>query len=278
MRHAVEEIVHAELVRLVGVVHRPQSAAGPFPELRDVGVVVDDHDEPLLRIVVLVDAFENRPPRVVGLGKIVERLNLEKRVKDRMRHVHVEELHAGEDTVHVPLERVPAAGAVAAPADGLEVVDDDEAAFLDVGAQRGGARVAQRPPADFDDVCQRILEQLRIFERDHVDLVRARVEEAEVVHDPHQVLFRERIPVDPGRPSAGPVAARRGVVLDADEGELTVVRDVVDGRRAGVFVESEPVVEASLSQGSRRETQRQGYGDQESATHRWILRLPLRPR
>src|SRR5581483_1606126 len=40
---AVVDVVHAELVRLVRLVDRAQSGARPLPELRHVGVVVDDH-------------------------------------------------------------------------------------------------------------------------------------------------------------------------------------------------------------------------------------------
>jgi hypothetical protein len=36
---AVDQIVHTELVRFVGLIERAQAAAGPLPKLRDVGVV-----------------------------------------------------------------------------------------------------------------------------------------------------------------------------------------------------------------------------------------------
>src|SRR2546423_13946582 len=54
VRQPVDQIIHAELVRLVGLIERPEAAAGPLPELRHVGVVVDDRHQPLARIVVLV--------------------------------------------------------------------------------------------------------------------------------------------------------------------------------------------------------------------------------
>ena len=74
-------------------------------------------------------------------------------------------LRAGQHPIEVRRERLPSAGVVAAPAERLEVVDDDEAALLDVGAQRGGLAVGQRPPADLDDVRDRVLEQLRVVQR-----------------------------------------------------------------------------------------------------------------
>src|SRR5262252_1676214 len=57
---AINQIVDAELVRLVGVVERSQAAAGPLPVLRDVGVVVDDHHQAPRRIVVLVKTSKLR--------------------------------------------------------------------------------------------------------------------------------------------------------------------------------------------------------------------------
>src|SRR5262249_59885162 len=70
VRQPVDQIVHAELVSLVGLIERPQAAAGPLPELGDVGVVVDDRHQPLRRVVVLVDAPEDRIAADVGLGKV----------------------------------------------------------------------------------------------------------------------------------------------------------------------------------------------------------------
>jgi hypothetical protein len=78
-------------------------------------------------------------------------------VEDRVRRIEVDDLRARQHAVQVLRERLPAAGRVAAPPEHLEVVDDDEAALLDVGAQRRSFAVAQRPPADLDDVRDRYL-------------------------------------------------------------------------------------------------------------------------
>src|SRR5215510_16469856 len=51
VREPVHDVVDAELVGLVGVVDGTEPGAGPFPELRDIGVVVDDHLQPLGWIV-----------------------------------------------------------------------------------------------------------------------------------------------------------------------------------------------------------------------------------
>ncbi len=64
---AVDDVVHAELVRLIGVADRREAGAGEFPEVRDVGVEVDDRDQALGRIVVLIDAAEDGPAEVVPL-------------------------------------------------------------------------------------------------------------------------------------------------------------------------------------------------------------------
>src|SRR5689334_22540041 len=47
MRQGVDQVVDSELVRLVGLVERPQTKPRPLPELRHVGVVVDDRHQPL---------------------------------------------------------------------------------------------------------------------------------------------------------------------------------------------------------------------------------------
>jgi hypothetical protein len=153
------------------------------------------------------------------------------------------EANRGQHALHVRLERIPAAAVEAAPAEHFEVVDDDEAALLDVRAQRLRLAIRERPPADLDDVGDRILEQIRIVQRQRIRVVGVRREVADVVHDLHQVLFGDRVAVDPRRPAAGPVAAGRRFVLDADEREAAVVGDVVNRRHARVLAE---VVEAAL--------------------------------
>src|SRR5438128_1633467 len=67
MRHSVHDVVHAELVRLVRLFDRPEARRGEFPEVRDVRAVVDDHHQPLLRIVVFEEAEELRLFPIVGL-------------------------------------------------------------------------------------------------------------------------------------------------------------------------------------------------------------------
>src|SRR5262245_6419619 len=81
--HSINDVVHAEPVRLVRLVDRFEAGVRPLPELRDVGVVVNHHHDPLLRIVVLVDRPEYRRRWIVIL-RHVERLDFEKGVKNRV--------------------------------------------------------------------------------------------------------------------------------------------------------------------------------------------------
>ena len=154
--------------------------------------------------------------------------------------MHVEKLHVRQHAPHRLGERLPSAARQTAPAGRLEVVDEQESALLQIGAQPRGLAIGDGPPADLDDVRDRILEELGIVERHGVDLV-MRAEEAHLVHDLHQVPLGERIAVDPGRTAAGPEAAGRGIVAHAHEREPAVVRNVGQG-----FVRTAEAVEAKL--------------------------------
>src|SRR6266850_175345 len=79
--HPVNDVVDAELVRLVRLVDRFESRIGKFPVLRDVGVEVHHDQQPFGRIVVFEDAAEDRLSEVVVLRDDVEVVDLEKRMK-----------------------------------------------------------------------------------------------------------------------------------------------------------------------------------------------------
>src|SRR5207248_10125367 len=130
MRHAVDEVIDAELVRFVRLIDRAKAGARPLPELRHVGVVVDDDLQALVRVVVLEHAPEDRLAGVVGLRHVGRVVDLEERVENRMGRLHVIKAHAGKHSTHIRLERLPPGAAeVARP---LEIVDDEEPAFLQV--------------------------------------------------------------------------------------------------------------------------------------------------
>ena len=96
MRQPVNDVVDAQFVGFVGVVDWPESGAGPFPELRDVGVVVDDHLQPLGRIVVFEHAAKNGAALIVELRDDVEGVDFEEGMKNRMRRFEVHELRLRE--------------------------------------------------------------------------------------------------------------------------------------------------------------------------------------
>jgi hypothetical protein len=130
------------------------------------------------------------------------------------------------------------------PAFGFKVIDEQEAALLQIRTQAGRLTIGHGPPADFDDVGDRILEEFRIVERDGVDLVLVGADEADLVHDLHQVALGERIAVDPRWTAAGPVAAGRRIVAHTDERKTAVVWNV--GQRSVGTIEA---AEAELRQG-----------------------------
>src|SRR5687768_3772253 len=60
--HGVDQVVHHDLVRLVGNVDRGVGLVGKLHQLAEVAVVPRDGDEPLVRIVVLERPVELRGP------------------------------------------------------------------------------------------------------------------------------------------------------------------------------------------------------------------------
>ena len=64
----VDEIVHAELVRLVREIDRVHARVGVLPVFTQVVVAVGDRDHPLLRIVV----FEDPPIRRLSVVRLEE--------------------------------------------------------------------------------------------------------------------------------------------------------------------------------------------------------------
>src|SRR5207247_8485355 len=87
MGQSIHEKIHADLECLIRFVDRLEARARPLPELRDVGVVRDDGDEPLLRIVVLEDAAKHGLPRIVILVDLGRRVDLVKSMEDWMGRV-----------------------------------------------------------------------------------------------------------------------------------------------------------------------------------------------
>src|SRR5262245_47107179 len=147
----------------------------------------------------------------------------------------------GQDPFHVPLEgfqTATAAHVCSAPAKAaeatadFEVVDDEEAAFLKVRTQVRCLLISHVPPVHFNHVCDGILQQLRTVGSDAGDLVDVRPEVADLLHEPHEILFGGRIAMRPRRQTAVEIAAGKRGVVQSDEREGAVVRDVRKGMDA----------------------------------------------
>src|SRR5947207_6401125 len=218
MHHAVDDVVDAEFVRLVRFVDRLQSGIGKLPVFRDVGVEIDHRHQPLVRIVVLENPAEDRLAGVVVLRHDVEVVDLEERMENRMAGVEIDEAGAGQHAQHLCLEAVPAA------APRRKIVEDDESALLQPGAERRRLAVGQLQKPRLRHVRHRMPEQIGIVEADDVALVHVRAEIRQLVHDLHEMTLAGRVVVRPGNPLVHVVDGR--AVAQAHEGEAPVVRHV----------------------------------------------------
>src|SRR5262249_28535005 len=164
---AVDEIVDAVLVRFVVEIDRREAGVGPLPVLADVAVDVGNHHQALRRVVVLEDppvARMKPPAGVRRMGLERHRIGyLEEGVPDLLRTVaDLDPAGFRHDTAHLLLQVDPRALALA------EVVEDQKAALLQVAAEALGLLVRRRPEARFGHVRHRIVEQLRVVERQDV--------------------------------------------------------------------------------------------------------------
>src|SRR5947209_6688676 len=87
MSHSVHDVIHAEFIRFVRFLDRAEAGGGKFPEIRDVGAVVDDRHQALLGIVVFEQAIELRPIAIVRLRDDTERFDMKERIEDRKRRI-----------------------------------------------------------------------------------------------------------------------------------------------------------------------------------------------
>ena len=143
------------------------------------------------------------------------------------------ELHQALRRQHAPhllLEVVPVLLA--------EVVEDEESALGQVGAQALGFGVGQRPEARLRHVGDRVAVQLGVVEREDVAVVEVRAQQRDLLQDLHQVAIGARVVVRPRRlaAEAAEAAAPAGqFVAQPHEGEPAVVgrRDLVESSGAG---------------------------------------------
>jgi hypothetical protein len=83
-------------------------------------------------IVVVEEPEEHRLDASQHRMRDVERLESKERLEDRVRHIEPDEGVLGQHQLHLPHQVLPLGGAV-------EVVEDDEAAFEEIGAQVRGS-------------------------------------------------------------------------------------------------------------------------------------------
>src|SRR5262245_40768208 len=114
VRQSVHDVVHAEFICLVRFVDGFDPGIRPFPELGNIGVVIDHHHQALRRVVVFVDAAEHRPAAVVVVSLVVvvrdvfEGFDLKERVlEDGIFDREVVKARLRQDAVHVRLEHFP---------------------------------------------------------------------------------------------------------------------------------------------------------------------------
>ena len=223
MDHSVDYVVDAELERLVGEVHRPVGVARPLPVVADVVVVVGDHHQAPVGVVVLEESVvhgdEIRTPDVLE----VERLDVEEGIEDGVRDVELHRRVAGEDALHLDEEVVELAGL-------HEVVHHQEPALEQPGPQVLGFLIARVPEPDFTQVGEGAPEEGGLVER--VDVAAALVERERGVfpQDAGEVLLAPRIVVVPLQvepPVERPPAVARRLETDPGEGEAVAVGVVV---------------------------------------------------
>jgi hypothetical protein len=107
----------------------------------------------------------------------------------------------------------------------VEVLEDGEAALQQVGAKRLGFAVGQGPKTGLPHERERILEQIRIVERQDLIAVVVDVEIRQLADDRREVLLRARVVVTPRVLNTAVFGRRVGGPAQPDKGEPAVVAD-----------------------------------------------------
>ena len=167
--------------------------------------------------------------------------------------VDLDPARLGQDQAHLLLQVVPVAGAVQAGLRFAEVVENDEPALFQIGAEALGFLVGHRPEARLRHVGDRIVEQLRIVERQDVRAVEARLDVGDLLQDLREVDLAARIVVRPLRPAASAAEPTAGGVAQPDEHEAAVVGGVA------LVLDRRALLEAA-AEALRRRTGKTGDG------------------
>src|SRR5262249_48873542 len=157
----------------------------------DVGIEVDDRHQSLLRVVVLEDSAKNGTAAVVELRDDVERRDLVEGVEDRVARIEIHRTRVGQHAVELELEILPSTFEEAV----TEVVEDDEASLLKVRPEAKRLLVGHRPEAGLAHVGDRVLEELRVVEREDVRTLGIRADRGQRGEDLREMLFGGRIAV-----------------------------------------------------------------------------------
>src|SRR5918999_536336 len=153
---------------------------------------------------------------------VVQRRDVEERVENGMRWIQPNDACLRQHLQHLRLEVVPVLSE--------EIVEDDEAALLQICAHPGCLSIGQRPEPWLRDVGNGEAMQLWIVEGEDVSAVHERLERAQLLHDLHQVplgVGEVVIPLEIATPST---LAPEGLEFDPRESESAVVRGVTAER------------------------------------------------
>jgi hypothetical protein len=156
----------------------------------------------------------------------VDVLDVEERIEDARRGVELDEPTARDDAPHLRFEVVPLLCAV-------EVLEHREAALQEIGRKRLRLTIGEIPEAGLPHERHRVLEQLRIVERENQAAVGANIEGREFLEDERQVLLRAGKVVVPRRAEAAASGrAEVGLPAQSRERELAVLGEAGPVRSA----------------------------------------------
>src|SRR5207249_7557520 len=138
MRHRVHDVIDTEVEGCGCIVHRHVASVQPLPELANVVVVIQDH----LEMSVTVSETEELHGMLAGenvWSLHVQRVDLVKRIKNRIRQIQVNEVPVRIHLLHL-LAKV--SDVVLGPTSGLprevrgtKIIDEQKAAAVQVLTQ-----------------------------------------------------------------------------------------------------------------------------------------------
>ena len=171
MSHGIDHIVHPETVTDHGIELGIAPIRSVFPTVADVHVEVDQYhqavviieDSQTMRVAAII--FEGRVaqdwPQSWYLGVVIE---IKVAVEDRMIGFQLDRRPVGENFAEFIDEILPLRAAV-------KIINHQEASTQAPLAQGVGLLLGKLQVADLQDISKRIIEKLRISERDRQGLI-----------------------------------------------------------------------------------------------------------